>query len=503
MSSSRFLAGLFAFHCSLLSPVVAAFDFADVAAKAQALAAASYQAPDNNLPAALQNLTYDQYRNIRYKPEFSLWREEELPFEVQFFHPGFLYREPVTLHLVDDDGDEVSPLPFSAKAFDYGQAQLDLEDVESLGYAGFRVHYPINHPRYKDEIAVFLGASYFRALGGNQLYGLSARGLAVDTAEMSGEEFPAFREFWLQQPEDEDSKHLIIYALLDSPSVTGSYRFDLTPGRETTLAVRSRLFLRKAVKKIGIAPLTSMYQFGENQPAAAPDYRPEVHDSDGLLIHNGNGEWLWRPLVNPTRLLTTSFGVQKLAGFGLMQRDRQFDHYQDLEANYDRRPSAWVSPTNDWGAGRVELVQIPTPDETNDNIVAYWVPDVMPEVRQPLDINYQLRWQHDQLTTPPLAQVVQTRKGHGWRKTVDDSQRFIIDFAGGAKGLLKLDKLEAGVWLGDNGELLEQQLFRNTHTGGWRLSLRYRRKNEQPLEMRAMLHRNGKAVSETWSYVLP
>jgi glucans biosynthesis protein len=234
------------------------------------------------------------------------------------------------------------------------------------------------------------------------------------------------------------------------------------------------------------------------------DYRPEVHDSDGLLLHTGNDEWVWRPLVNPRRLLVTSFALHSPRGFGLMQRDRDFSHYQDLEARYERRPSVWVTPKGGWGAGRVELVQIPTPDETNDNIVAYWVPAELPPRGKPLELQYRLAWQLNKVTQPPLAWVVQTRRGHGYRKEADDSQRFIVDFDSTA--LKKLDgksKLEAAIWAGDNAEILEKQSFRNDATGGWRVSFRLKRRDEEPVEMRVTLRAGGKIVSETWSYVLP
>jgi glucans biosynthesis protein len=272
-----------------------AFGFEDVSKRAQQLAAKSYKAPEAKLPAALRDIGYDAYRDIRFKADQALWRGR-LPFEVQFFHPGFLFQQTVRINIVGASG--VRKLPFDPKAFTYGRNTFDPKDLRDIGYAGFRVHYPLHRDDYKDEVAVFLGASYLRAIGRNQGYGLSARGLAVDTALPSGEEFPAFREFWLEWPAAE-AKELVVYALLDSRRVTGAYRFVIRPGDATVLDVRARLFLRAGVGKLGIAPLTSMYFFGENQPAPGEDYRPEVHDSDGLLIASATGEWLWRPLPAP------------------------------------------------------------------------------------------------------------------------------------------------------------------------------------------------------------
>ena len=366
------------FILMLANADASAFGFDDVATQAKQLAGSSYKAPAKNLPKALTDLTYDQYRDIRFNTARSLWRSEKLPFELAFFHQGLFFESPVRIHeIVNDKAREIK---FNPALFNYGANNLDTNAFKDLGFAGFRVHYPINNNEYKDEILVFLGASYFRALGKGQLYGLSSRGLAVDTAVNSGEEFPQFTAFWIERPRAKD-KELTIYALLDSRRVTGAYRFIVKPGVDTVVDVKSRLFLRENVAKIGLAPLTSMFFFGENQRSAVEDYRPEVHDSDGLSIKTGTGEWLWRPLINPKKLMVNSFSTTNPGGFGLMHRDRAFSSYEDLEARYEERPSAWVEPKGEWGSGKVELVQIPTPDETNDNIVAFWTPDSMPKRR--------------------------------------------------------------------------------------------------------------------------
>ena len=354
-----------------------AFDFSDVAAKAKTLAAAAYVKPQKNLTGTMVGLDYDQYRDIRFDPLKSTWREQKLPFELAFFHQGRTFDTPVRVHEIV--GKTVRSIRFDPKSFSYGVNKPDPKDLTALGFAGFRVHYPINTQKYKDEVIAFLGASYFRAVGKGQAYGLSARGLAVDTALSSGEEFPYFTDFWIERPGAND-KDLVIYALLNSNRVTGAYRFTLKPGVDTAIDMKVQLHVRENITKLGIAPLTSMYFFGENQRSQIEDFRPEVHDSDGLSIHSGTGEWIWRPLVDPKRLLVTSYTLNNPLGFGLMQRDRRFGSYEDLEAHYESRPSAWVEPKGKWGTGRVELIQIPTPDETNDNIVAFWVPAVPPRL---------------------------------------------------------------------------------------------------------------------------
>jgi len=453
------------------------------------------------LPKELQGLTYDQYRDIRFRTDKSYWHNLNLPFELAFFHQGLYYDQPVKINEVVESA--VREIRFRPDMFDYGSNKIDPKQLAGVGFAGFRVHYAVNTPKYKDEVLVFLGASYFRALGKNQLYGLSARALAIDTALASGEEFPRFVEFWIEAPAA-GAKEITLYALVDSRRVTGAYRFVVKPGVDTAMDVKAQLYLRENVSKLGLAPLTSMYLFGENQPPHNDDYRPEVHDSDGLSIQSGTGEWLWRPLTNPKRLLITSFALTNPLGFGLMQRDRDFARYEDLEARYDRRPSAWVEPKGKWGAGRVELVQIPTPDETNDNIVAFWVPDAPLATQKPIDLEYRLLWEKDSETRPPLSWVTQTRRGHGYTRDPDPTIGFVVDFDGPALRKLAPDaRVDAVVTADANAEIVERVAQRNDVTGGWRMRIRVKRiDDDKPIELRGFLKSGTNTLSETWSYVL-
>ena len=479
-----------------------AFGFEDVGLRAKRLAETSYKKEETKLPKELEQLGYDQYRDIRFRPEKFLWRGAKLPFEIAFFHPGLYYDQAVRMNEVA--GGAVREIKFDPKLFDYGANKLEPQKLRGLSFAGFRVHYLLNTPKYKDEVLAFLGASYFRALGTGQLYGASARGLAVDTGLISGEEFPRFVEFWIERPEP-NAKELTIYGLLDSKRMTGAYRFVVRPGVDTAIDVKARLFLRENVTKLGLSPLSSMFFFGENQRAVGDDYRPEVHDSDGLQIHSGTGEWLWRPLSNPKRLLVTSFTLTNPVGFGLMQRDRDFAHYEDLEARYDRRPSAWVESKGRWGAGRVELVQIPSPDETNDNVVAYWVPDAAPALQKPYEFEYRLLWQKDAETRPPQSWVVQSRWGHGYRRNADKSIGLVIDFQGPAlKKLGPEAPIESVLWVDPNAEVLERVTHYNEVTGGWRVVLRLKRLDDsKTIELRCHLRDPNGTMSETWSYILP
>jgi periplasmic glucans biosynthesis protein len=485
-----------------LPHVAHAFGFDDVAQKAQQLALKPHVPAQQPLPPELQNLTYDQARDIRYKPELALWRKEALPFELMFFHLGKFNTQPVRIHQIDAQG-VAAPIPFNTQAFDYGRNKLSPKSWGNLGFAGFRVHYALNAPDYKDELMVFLGASYFRALGAGQHYGLSARGLGLDTVGGQGEEFPRFTEFWIEKPHPGASA-LVIHALLDSPRATGAYQITVRPGVSTAFDVRSKLYLRPGITTLGIAPLTSMFQHGENQPR--PDeFRPEVHDSDGLMIASGNGEWLWRPLRNPAQTQVNSFALPGLKGFGLMQRDRSFASFEDIEAQYERRPSVWVTPQGDWGPGRVELLQLHTPDETNDNIVAYWVPERLPAPGQALELAYQLQWQGEQQQRPPSGWTVQTRVGRGYRSLQPDEVQVVVDFTGPALTTLPHDApVQAVVTASEGAKILERNVYRNPTTGHWRMTLRIQRPNaknnpQQALELRAFLQHASHTLTETWT----
>lgn len=489
--------------CSLAT----AMDWDALGALARSRAEAPFQPAGDRVPDELTALNYDQMRRIRFQEAQSTWRGHGLPFEVQYFHLGNHQKQPVRLHELTPEG--VRELPYRSELFDFDAVVSDPRAWGDLGFAGFKLLHPLNTPGKLDELVAFLGASYFRALGKDQQYGLSARGLAIDTVGGQGEEFPRFTDFWLQRPAP-GATEVTLLALLDSPRASGAYRFVIRPGQDTTMTVQARLFLRatdQPVRTLGLAPLTSMFLHGENQPNAN-DFRPEVHDSDGLLMHTGDGEWLWRPLQNPRRIAVSSFTMHQPRGFGLMQRDRRFASYEDIEARYERRPSAWVRPLGDWGAGRVELVQLPTLDETHDNIVAYWVPATVPPPGQPLELAYELSWQGDTQQVPPGAWVTQSRLGHGYsRLTAAEQQRqpqFVLDFGGPALQALPADAPVQAVATADaNGRIVEAHAYPNPAQHGWRLTLRVERLDPaQPVELRAFLRHGNDTLSETWTHVI-
>ena len=486
------------------------FTFDVVIERARALAVEPFEDRSRTIPEFLLDLSYDQWRDIRFRPERALWAGEGLPFQLQFFHPGLFYDRGVTVHVVDG---QALPLPFDSEAFDYGSNAFKDEIPADLGFAGFRVHYPINSDDYHDEVAVFLGASYFRAVAKGHVYGLSARGLAVDTALPSGEEFPWFREFWVIKPAPGET-FIKVFALLDSPSVTGAYRFLIVPGEKTRMDVSTVLFQRRQGAKLGLAPLTSMFFYGEESNGRPGDFRPEVHDSDGLQIRFATGEWLWRPLKNPGRLDVSAFQAVNPRGFALLQRDTDFDHYQDLEAHYERRPSLWIEPQGDWGAGHIELIEIPTELEMHDNIVAFWVPRDLPPLGEPFSLDYVLHWTRPRFDEPPSGRAVATRLAQG---SLQGAKKIVIDFEGGELADLDADAgLASVVTVGKGARLLEKQIQKNVVTGGWRLVFQIL-PDEQgtlkgvfatgraPVELRAFLKKGENlpdVLTETWSYSL-
>ena len=470
-----------------------AFDFETVKEEARKLAAAPFNGDFPALPDPLRELDYEQYGEIRFDPGRALWKGQCL-FEAQFFHRGFRFDRPVALHTVENGLTQT--IAYDKTMFDYGGHGFRDELPSDLGFAGFRLHYPVNTPAYADEVAVFLGASYFRLLGRDQHFGASARGLAIDTAMPSGEEFPFFRAFWLEKPAP-DASAVTFYALLDSESCAGAYRFAIYPGEATVQHVEATLFPRDDIQKPGIAPLTSMFMFGENGGGDRRDYRPEVHDSDGLLVNASNGEWIWRPLTNPRQLQVSAFLDQATPrGFGLMQRDRAFTNYQDLDLEYQKRPSFWVEPLGDWGPGRIELVEIPSDDENNDNIVAYWVPERPVKAGEPFSFAYRLHADKGGAQRPPSARAIATRIDRRREKA-----GFIVDFEGGELPSLAADQPVEATVTAATGKIRNTVVRKNRETGGWRVAFDFRDEDAAAADLRCFLHMRGAALSETWSYL--
>lgn len=482
-----------------------AFDPGEIERRARALADTPFDASSPLLPSPLPALDYDTWRDIRFRPDKALLGEDGGPFRLQLFHRGFLYPQRVAVNLVRNGVAE--PVAYESSLFDFGRTKLDAPLPADLGFAGIRVHFPLNKPDLLDELAVFVGASYFRFLGRNQLYGLSARAIAVGT-EGEREEFPFFREFWIEVP-GRDADAIVIHALVDGTALTGAYRFTVHPGAETVVSVAATLYPRRILTEIGLAPLTSMFFIGETTRGHADDYRPELHDSDGLQLATGAGEWLWRPLDNPRQRRISSFADRNPRGFGLMQRDRAFEDYQDLEAGYERRPSTFVEPIGEWGEGAVMLVELPTDNETADNVVAFWRPSKPFPAREPVRLAYRIRSMlggalHGNANVLNTFVARSEASGAPSRPGADDgarTRRFLIDFTGGDLPYYLADPTTLEVVASaTSGTVAATSLTPNPHIGGFRAALDIRLDGPGSTELRAYLRAKGRALSETWSY---
>jgi glucans biosynthesis protein len=484
------------------APPQSTFRFEDVVRRARDLAGAPFDGTLPPLPDPIARLDFDAYRDIRFRPERALLGAGGGPFRLQLFHLGFLYTRPVTVNVIRDGVP--TPVAYQPQLFDYGRTKIERPLPVNLGFAGFRIHYPLNEPKIFDELVAFLGASYFRFLGRDQRYGLSARGLAIGVPGPE-EEFPFFREFWIEAPPP-GAERITIFGLLDGPSVAGAYRFDVYPTAETAIEVTATLFTRRPVTAIGLAPLTSMFFTGENDRRTGDDFRPELHDSDGLLMHSASGEWIWRPLHNPGVKLLSSFSDTNPRGFGLMQRDRRFKDYQDLEAYYHMRPSYWVEPTSQWGEGRVELLELPTNVEVHDNVVAYWAPRQAYEAGQEIQFGYRLRALASGDDLHPGGKVVNTfqapARASGSADPADKAtRRFLVDFAGGNLAYYVSDPaLVQVVPSASNARIVSTSLIPNEHTRGFRAAIDVRIEPGQSTDLRAYLRSGNKALTETWTY---
>jgi periplasmic glucans biosynthesis protein len=472
------------------APVSYPFSLETLQEDAKRRAGGAYVPQKNSLPAALDKLSPEQYRSIHFNPDAGIWRTDKLPFRLELLRAAYKLPTAVTVSTVEDGmAKDLVATPAMFQITGATSAQLG---KVTLPLSGFRIRSRINSNKIWDEFLVFQGASYFRAVAKNLLYGLSARGLAVNTGEPSGEEFPAFTHFWIERPGPRATA-IVIYALLESESATGAYKFTVKPGIETLTDVELTLFPRTEMRVVGIAPLTSMFLFDETNRGHLDDYRPEVHDSDGLQITTKTGEMIFRPLANPLKLQVSAFTTQVPQGFGLVQRSRQQSDFQDFDAQYERRPSAWITPHGDWGTGAVELVEIPSGRETNDNIVAFWRPSQTFTPGHPAQFAYNVTWTDEPGLPKGMGKIVATRSG----ASIDRKRRvFLLDIVGAGE---KLDGLRLD--LGSSaGAISNASLISNNELHGLRASFEIDPKDAELIELRLRVMRGDTPVSETWLY---
>ncbi|MBN1362649.1 MAG: glucan biosynthesis protein [Sedimentisphaerales bacterium] len=468
---------------------------AELRRQAQERAKQPFQPDRVELPQALRDLDYDGYRAISFRSQRALWVAEKLPFQVEFFHRGYLFPQRVRVFILEDG--QRREVAFSPRLFDYSQSAVQPEELpEDLGFAGLRLLYPIHQADRHHEFISFLGASYFRSLGAHQVYGASARGLAVGMGSPI-EEFPYFETFWVEEP-SAGARTITMYALLDSASVTGAYRFDIGPGETTLVEVRAEVFARTSFNDVGVAPLTSMYFYGRNGPKRLQNSRPEVHDSDGLLLDNGAGEWTWRPLWNPETISLSTLQVEAVKGFGLIQRARDPCDYRDPRTSYERRPSIWVEPLADWRDGGIRLLELPSDGEGQDNIGACWIPPASFSAAGSLSLEYRLHFGKSVPEPNGIGKVVATR----WSESSGTATRFAVDFDLGAAGADPQQAPEAVV-TASAGEVSAVQTRRDPATGHWRTTFEASPHGGQIMEIRAFLQQDERKLTEVWNFAWP
>lgn len=448
------------------------------------------------------DLTYDQHRAIRFKREKDPFLKLQSNFALDLLPPGRFYQDRVHIFLVERDVEkpiafDMDYFDFDSKIFSPEQIKLNDEQKKGVGFSGFRLRFPINKLDVKDEFVVFQGASYFRAVAKNTLYGLSARGLSINTGTPEGEEFPRFTHFWIHEPKSGD-RSIRIDALLQSASITGAFSFEILPGGDTVFMVRSVFFARREIKNYGIAPLTSMFYFNSNNRARIDDYRNAVHDSDGLLMYTGKNNLLLRALSNPTHLQFSAFMDDNPKGFGLVQRARQFEDFQDIEAQYEKRPSLWVEPQGDWGKGSVSLVELPVNNEFNDNIVAFWNGEKPLKAGERAEFRYHLFWSEEAPIVLERAKVIASRSGKSVNH--DNCKTFVLDFQlSDAQAMIPPDQLKLNI-TATRGKVLSSYLTMIPQTKILRVGFEYLPENNALAELQASVSHQEQLISEMWLY---
>ena len=483
-----------------------AFSFDTLKALAADMAGQPYAGPSMPSPDILGKIDYDAWGKITYDTDQALFANGPGRFPITFFHLGMFFRKAVDMHVVE--GGKAREIIYDQSYFNMPADSVARELPKGAGFAGFRLQEPRDGKLdwRKNDWVAFLGASYFRAIGELYQYGLSARGLALDTAVAGkGEEFPDFTKIYIEKPKD-GADTVTIYALLEGPSVVGAYRFVMKRTKGVVMDIDQSLHLRADISRFGIAPLTSMYWFSDTAKPTAIDWRPEVHDSDGLAIWTGWGEHLWRPLNNPPHTVASAFSDENIKGYGLCQRDRLFDHYLD-GVYYEKRPSLWVEPKGTWGKGAVHLIELATDDEIHDNIVATWVPAEPAKAGSSYELSYRLHWLADEPFPSELARCVASRLGNGGQPgqpRPKGVRKFLVEFLGGPLINVPFGVKPEMVLSASRGRFTDYQLVEavpDSVAGHWRAQFDLADvEGTDPVEVKLQLKLDGKIASETWMF---
>jgi len=487
------------------------FSFDALVKEMQARAAQPY-AQQSSLPqSVLDRIDYAEHGKIKFNTDFALYRQGPGDFPVTFFHLGKYFRAPVHMYVLSGAGQNVAAMEilYDPAYFTLPPNSPARELPKGAGFAGFRLQENRAGDQQKldwhsNDWVAFLGASYFRAIGELAQYGLSARGVAIDvSAPGRAEEFPDFTHFYFEPPAN-GSATITVYAALEGPSVTGAYRFVMQRGKAVVMDIQANLFLRRDVGQLGIAPMTSMYWYSETNKPGSIDWRPEIHDSDGLVLWTGSGEYIWRPLNDTRNPTTSTFADKSPRGFGLLQRDRLFDHYLD-GVHYERRPSLWVEPVGDWGEGSIQLVELPTDDETMDNIVAMWVPKQPAKAGTSLQLHYKLTWSAGEPHETTLARCIATRTGRGGepgQNRPKGVRKFVVEFLGGRLESLPYGTRPEPVLSAASGTFSDvfTEAVPDSVAGHWRAQFDFTASGTDVVDMRLYLKVGDQTLSETWLY---
>ncbi|MES1926406.1 glucan biosynthesis protein [Salinisphaera sp. T31B1] len=507
--STTALAGVSAFAswpplacAARLTDASEAFDFDQIIDRARKAATRPYDKPEPRHTKLLDELGYDAFMGIHSRTSQALWAGEKQPFAVEFFHLDQNARDAVNIHVVANGRSR--RVRYQPSLFRYDDPGVKERLPEDLGFAGFRL---IDQRSDGLEWLAFKGASYFRSPGSLNQYGLSARGIAIDTGYGDGEQFPRFSDYWLVKPEAGDES-ITLYALLTGENITGAYRMVCSRPGEVIMDIQAHLFQRTPVRRLGVAPLTSMFWFSETNARVGTDWRPEVHDSDGLAIHTGKGQRIWRALANPPRTHYSAFSDQGPRGFGLIQRDRMFDHYQDPDVGFERRPSLWVEPNGDWGKGHIGLLELPTNEEIYDNVNAFWVPNGSESAGTAWQFDYRLLWTDRAPFPAGMARAVATRTGRAGEPGTYDQQaptarKFVVEFDGGALGRLQAEAKPSIHVEASHGRIVNPYLSKITDSTRWHAFFDWTGSapaDDQPVELRCYIAHDGTTLTETWTY---